>query len=218
MVMSGPIPAGSPSVSAKARGRMSRIGRIGGYLTSIIAPRRSSWRKRFDCASNFSANSSSRTWRLRGAFRSVVSLRAAQREDLDALRRDLRRRQAADRRIVENLAQRRRQIGRGALDLVAHHDVAQRARERQALVAILEPRAQGLGLALARLDVPRPALRGTTNRIGRSMYSKPAVSLLVVLACDLPGRRGRPCRGSGSSTGTCRGRSAARRCRRGCGP
>src|SRR5882762_4477104 len=56
--MSGPIPAGSPSVSAKTRGKGRATAR---YLTSIMALLRRILRKRLDFAWNCSANISSRT-------------------------------------------------------------------------------------------------------------------------------------------------------------
>jgi hypothetical protein len=52
--------------------------------------------------------------------------------------------------------------------IAARTAVRQRHREPQALVAVLEARAQAVGLALARLD-GRAAPRGTSNRIGRSV-------------------------------------------------
>src|SRR6267154_2634151 len=100
--MSGPIPAGSPRVSAKTRGKGRATAR---YLTSTIEP---------------------------------VFLLAAEREHLDPLRGDLRVGQLTDRGVVQDLAQRRGEIGGSLDDLFAHGDIAQGTRESQPGVATLE--------------------------------------------------------------------------------
>ena len=96
-VMSGPMPAGSPRVSASGRD----IGRA--YRYSIIALARSSLRYFLDCCSNRSVNSFSRACACRACCRPPDSFLRAHREHFDALRGHFRRGQLADLGLVEHL-------------------------------------------------------------------------------------------------------------------
>ena len=120
-VMSGPMPAGSPSVSASgSRHRRGLFVFDHGLLAQFLAD------TSCDSASNVSLNISSRTSFLAGAFVGLAACRTPQR--LDALLRGLRRGQLADLGLVQHVAQCRRQIGRALRSPATHRDVAQAAR------------------------------------------------------------------------------------------
>src|SRR5262245_56973808 len=86
-------------------------------------------------------------WRLAADL-----LLGADCERLDALQRDIRRGEVADRRLVEDVALLRGNVERGAGDRLAHGDVAQRSRHRDSFFAALEPGAQSLQLLGARIE------------------------------------------------------------------
>src|ERR1700730_13509172 len=125
MARSGPIPAGSPSVSATGRGILLAFDhRLAAQFLEIalgpglglLAPKLLAGLPRFG--------------RLLLGF-----LLLAQREQLNALRRRLRSGKVPYLGLVENIAQRRRQLGRVLGDRIANGDVAQRAGKRQPRIA-----------------------------------------------------------------------------------
>ena len=125
--------------------------------------------------------------------------------------------QAADLHVAEHVAQLRRQIGRAAGDRLAHRHVAQRARQRQALVAGEEAAAQVFRLAALGVDgaFGRSARHHDRDRVKRVDIADRGGLALVAVAqrlgdvgfADL--QRGRR---------TCRAPAGSRSAPRGCAP
>ena len=176
--MSGPIPAGSPSVSAS--------GRVMSYRISIIAWLRSSFRNFFD-APDIAPGTSRRAPRAWPACRRL--------SPSSCRRRRTSRRPAASRpggvsRPTGVLLSTSRcccaEIGGLARDRFAHRDVRQAPsrsaglrRSSGSARARLRPRACALRATVG------AAPRGTRNRTGRSVYSKPAGSCVCLAALQL---------------------------------
>src|SRR3981189_2460109 len=144
--MSGPIPAGSPSVSAKGGGISLALlvleHRAATYLLQVLL-------------GSLLVALGHETLLGLALARGVVGRRlllGANRKHLDAELGDFRRRQAPDFDTLENFAQLSRNVGRAANDLLAHGDVLQCAGEGDALLAALKASAQGLRFALAPID------------------------------------------------------------------
>src|SRR5215216_4618271 len=141
--MSGPIPAGSPSVSARGCIRTSTVfdHRSGTQLLQIALALVSEALLQY-----FLANLA-----LARQFAGRCSF-LAEREQLDALLGRFRRRKPAFQRIVQDLAHLRGQITGRSDDHVTHCDVLEAACETNAFLAILKTIAQSLGFAFARRD------------------------------------------------------------------
>src|SRR5471032_1367408 len=119
--MSGPMPAGSPSVSASgsAMALPDLDQRLAAQFLEILLR---------DRLVAFLVDRIAR-FALGGAFAALGFNLAADGEQLDALKGDIRRRELADRRIVEDLALLLGKLSGRALDDVAHRNVRQQHRE-----------------------------------------------------------------------------------------
>src|SRR5262249_55450426 len=141
-VMSGPMPAGSPSVSARG---IELPGREFSGLDQSFATQPLQIRLRL----LFEALGVQRVAGLTLAGRiGPRVLLAADRDHFHAMPGDFRRGQLADRDPVENLALLGRDFARVANDLVAH-DRSHSARDRKAFFAVLEAGAQRFRLFAA---------------------------------------------------------------------
>src|SRR5580700_7158838 len=116
MVMSGPIPAGSPSVRASGR-TITRLLMLDHRLLAQLAKKL--LRLGLEFLTEYLLAGLPL---LRGILLRLLAL--AQRKQLDALRGHLGRGQVADFGLVENIAQHGRQVRRALDDDVAHRDVA----------------------------------------------------------------------------------------------
>src|ERR1700674_534256 len=117
MVMSGPIPAGSPSVKASGRTIKTLLAFDHRLLAQLL-------KEALGSELEFFVEDLVARLALLGSFLGRFLL-FAQREQLDPLRRYFRSGQMTDLGLVEDLAQGRQQIGRALDDDVAHGDVAQ---------------------------------------------------------------------------------------------
>src|SRR5437763_872854 len=136
--MSGPIPAGSPRVSAKGCGigsaRRLDDGRAAQLLEKALG-------LRLVLLADY-------RFADLGLAEAVAARRllGADREHFDTLLSDLGRREPADLRSIQHFALLLLDVGRAADDLVAHGNVRKRAGETDSLLTVLEARAQPIGL------------------------------------------------------------------------